>query len=365
MQPSKIDEPALVWAFSSAACRYWLHVFPQVRRELRHWRRLARQIPDPVLRHDAIWSLVEKHRNAEGAAAFATLAPRRHRRSVVRLLVAFQSMFDYLDTLSEQAANDPLANSQLLHQALTVALDPVAAHVDYYRLHLRHDDGGFLRAYVDACRAVVITLPRYEAVATAVHAAVTLAADGQSLNHAGLYGSHDALAQWAVQQVPTSTGLRWWEIASAAVSTLTIHALLAEAADRGITPEGAMQVTDAYFPWITGLGTLLDSLVDQPEDVVTGNHSQVGHYHSDDEAAERLGAITARSVALARDLRHGDQHTVILLGMVCYYLATPEAALPQARQVTESVLDALGVLSKPALLVFRIREAATGLLRLG
>ena len=208
-------------------------------------------------------------------------------------------MFDYLDTLSEQAADDPLANSRLLHRALTVALDPGATHVDYYRWHLRHDDGGFLRAYVDACRAVVITLPRYGAVAAAVHTAVRLAAEGQSLNHAGLYGSHDALARWAMRQAPSSAGLRWWEIASAAVSTLTIHALLAEAADREITLDDATQVTDAYFPWITGLGTLLDSLVDRPEDMVTGNHSQVGYYRSNAEAAERLGS-DRRAVGRAR-----------------------------------------------------------------
>ncbi len=359
MHSLKSAQPASGWAFASAASDYWFEVFPHVYRELRRWRRLADAIPDPVLRRDALESLAAKHRNAEGAAAFATLAPRRRRAQVAQLLAALQSMFDFLDTLSEQPVGDPLANGRQLHRALAVALTPNAGHVDYYAWHSHGDDGGFLRAYVERCQMLVASLPGYHAVAPQVRVAAGLAAEGQSLNHAGLYGTHDALARWAQQQVPAGGELSWWEVASAAVSTLTIHALLAEAADRAMTTAQATRLSDAYFPWITGLGTLLDSVVDQLDDRATGNHSQIAYYRSEDEAAERLGLLAERSIALAASLGQGHRHQVILAGMACYYLATPTAATPGSRVVAERVLDALGSLAPPALLVFRARRLAT------
>ncbi len=363
MHSLKSAQPASRWAFTSAAGSYWLEIYPHVFRELRGWQRLAERIPDPDLRRDALESLAGKHRNAEGAAAFATLAPRRQRRAVACLLVSLQSMFDYLDTLSEQPALDPLANGRQLHRALAVALTPGAAHCDYYAEHARGDDGGFLRAYVERCRALVVELPGYGAVMPWVGVATGLAAEGQSLNHAGLYGSHDALAHWARQRTPAGAGLRWWETASAAVSTLTIHALLAEAADPTMTSREAARLADAYFPWITGLGTLLDSVVDWAADRTTGNHSQISYYRSEVEAAERLGTLAERSVALAMDLRHGDRHALILIGMACYYLATPAADVPGHRAVSESVLAAFGALATPALWIFRARQSAARALR--
>jgi tetraprenyl-beta-curcumene synthase len=358
MHSLKLAQAAPGWAFTSAAGGYWLEVFPYVYRELCQWRRLADTIPDPVLRRDALDSLVAKHRNAEGAAAFAILAPRRQRPRVGRLLVALQSMFDFLDTLSEQPARDPLANGRQLHAALTIALTPGAAHVDYYAEHPRGDDGGFLRAYVERCQGLVAGLPTYAVAEPGVHAAVALAAEGQSLNHAGLYATHDALARWARAQTPVGVGLAWWEVASAAVSTLTIHALLAAAADPALTPTQAARLSEAYFPWITGFGTLLDSVVDRLEDEHTGNHSQIGYYRSEVEAAERLGLLAERSLALAAGLDRGDRHQLIVAAMACYYLAAPAAESSEARVVALRVLDALGPLAPPALRVFRLRQLA-------
>src|SRR3954452_18767345 len=88
-------------AFARAALRYWLTVFPRVSSELRHWRRSASRIDDPSLRQLALASLA-KRGNMEGAAAFATFVPWRARGSVIRVLVAFQTIYNYADLLAEQ-----------------------------------------------------------------------------------------------------------------------------------------------------------------------------------------------------------------------------------------------------------------------
>ena len=46
-------------------------------------------------------------------------------------------MLDYLDGVSERPRDDPIANGLRLHSAFEVALDPEAAHADYYGLRRR------------------------------------------------------------------------------------------------------------------------------------------------------------------------------------------------------------------------------------
>ena len=99
MRTSTIGRAA---TFAGAARSYWLGIFPVARRELRGWRRRAAAIPEPGLRRDALFALQTKSGNAEGLAAYAVLAQGRHRRAVVRALIAYQTTLDYLDSLTER-----------------------------------------------------------------------------------------------------------------------------------------------------------------------------------------------------------------------------------------------------------------------
>ncbi len=58
----------LALAFSSAARRYWLGVFPTLRREISCLRRRALRIPGTELRLEAIHNLKAQEGNLEGAA---------------------------------------------------------------------------------------------------------------------------------------------------------------------------------------------------------------------------------------------------------------------------------------------------------
>ena len=97
MRTSTIGRAA---TFAGAARCYWLEIFPVARRELREWRRRAEASAEPGLRRDALLALEAKSGNAEGLAAFAVLAPRTHRRAVVRAVIAYQTALDYLDSLT-------------------------------------------------------------------------------------------------------------------------------------------------------------------------------------------------------------------------------------------------------------------------
>jgi tetraprenyl-beta-curcumene synthase len=170
--------------FTLAALRYWLAVFPRVCRERARRRRLVAGIADQALQRLALEAL-GKRGNLEGAAAFAAFVPRGDRGAAVRALVAFQAAYDYADTLAEQPGPDPVGNGRQLHTALLVALDPGAAHRDYYEHCPRCGDGGYLEELVDSCRAALCALPSYASVAEPARRAAARIVAFQSLSLGG------------------------------------------------------------------------------------------------------------------------------------------------------------------------------------
>lgn len=338
--------------------RYLTSIFPLVRRELAHWQRRARTIPDPVLRADAIASL-SKRGNVEGAALFAVLAPRSHRRATVQALVAFQAAYNYLDTLAEQVSADPIANGRQLHQALLVALDPGAGQPDHYALHPQRDDGGFLAALVDACSTALTTLPSYAAVSAVCSTAAARIVTFQSLNLTERQGGHEALERWARQRAAEGSPLDWWQAAAAEGSSLAVHALIATAANPDVRLRDVEAIDAAYFPWICALHSLLDSLVDVAEDERAGQRNLLSYHASTAQAALAMGFLAQRATDAIRDLPDVRQHQVILSAMVGYYLSSPEASTPYARAVGASVAGAVGPLLPSALALFKVRRALT------
>jgi tetraprenyl-beta-curcumene synthase len=361
--PSIRERVALAVAFLDAALRYWLTVFPRASREVSHWQRRAAQIPDPTLRRLGIDSLRERS-NIEGAAAFAAFAPRAHRAAVVHALVAFQAAYNYADLLSEQPHENAIANGHRLHEALPAALqatpDPNAPQLDYYALHPQRDDGGYLRELVGAARASLSTLPSFPAVAGSAQIAAERIVTFQSLNVGTEQGDHVALAEWARERTPTGSELEWWEVAAAAGSSLGVHVLIAAAAEDGLQQKDVAALDRTYFPWIGALHSLLDNLVDRKEDVRTDQPSLVSYYASPVQAADRMRMLAEESVGRARALPRGRRHLLILAAMAGNYLSNPEANTPEVSDVARSVLDAIGELAKPTLLVFRLRRLAGG-----
>jgi tetraprenyl-beta-curcumene synthase len=353
---------ALAHAFAGAATKYWLGIFPQVGRELRHWRELALEIPDPALRNLALVTQGEERGNLEGAAAFAVLAPRAHRARVVRAAVAFQATYDYVDTLAEQPSTDPVANGQQLHLALLTALHPGSEHHDYYRHHPASQDNGYIRNLVDTCRSAFGALPSYASVAEGALRAARRMVGYQSLIHNARDERHEALALWACRETPAGTGLRWWETAAGAASSLGVFALIAAAGRPLLSKTETSAIEHAYFPWIGTLHVLLDSLIDRAADVEAGHHSIVDHYSSVEEMAARLSSIAAHAVHATELLSDGLQHATILAAMTSFYLSTPSSGTDESRVVRREVLESMGALARPTMIVLRARRAADSLL---
>jgi tetraprenyl-beta-curcumene synthase len=338
-------------ALASVLARFWLVVLPLARTQLRGWRRLAAAIPDPSLRAQALATLDSERLSAAGAALFAATTPRLRDPALVRALVAYQVICDYLDTLAEQPSVDAIRNGAQLHRALAdaVADGPVA---DHYRLHASGEDGGYLAALVAACREGCAGLPAYAPVRAAALREATRN-EVQGINHAPAGVREPALRAWAraAHADPAAREAAWFELAAAGSSSLAVLALIAAAADPATDERAADQVRRAYFPWIEALSTLLDSVADREHDLRTGELSFVSQHPSHAAAVARMCEVTTRAIAGARSLPRGERHVVLVAGMIAMHLSEPGAWLSWAQPVTRAVLRAADTLAMPLLLV--------------
>jgi tetraprenyl-beta-curcumene synthase len=348
----------LAGALTRASLLYWLIIFPRARREVRRWFGTASAISDPELRALALEKLRSEALVAEGAAAFAILARRRHRADVIRAVVAYEILYDVVDAIGEAPSSDPLAHNRAVNAAL---LDGVAPHLPLrYRLDRwqADEDSCYLTLLIRRCREAMRRLPAHALVVPALARFAARAAEAQSLNHAGAADGHRELACWAAAQgVPE---FLWWEVAAAAGDPLGVFALLAAAGDPRTRQADVDAIEHAYFPWIGALVWLMESLVDQREDAQSGNHSYVGHYDAPADAACRLSLIAAQAALAAADLPSWSSHSVLLAGVASMYLSHPHASEREASDGAEAIRRMLGWPVDVLLVVLRLRRRFAG-----
>src|SRR5580658_8672334 len=290
MRSLRISSLGEALALLAANIDYWLTIAPAARGELERWRDYALSIPDPVLKTHALQKLSSEALNSEGATIFALLAPKANRRRLIRLIVAYQTMYDYLDAVNEEPAFSPLRDGLQLHRALLNTIQAGTLQTDYYANHDERDDGGYLNALVGACRDTLSALPSTAVIIPALTLAIRRCSEAQAHNHAGAVEGREQLIYWSEKQAPSSEYL-WWELAAAGVSSLALHALLAASATPRMTSYEAQRIGAAYFPSVCAISALLDSLIDLERDANTTNHRFAANYASSDQAAERYAAI--------------------------------------------------------------------------
>jgi tetraprenyl-beta-curcumene synthase len=349
--------PRQVWALLAAASRELLWGLRAVSREIDIWRARALLIPDAPIREDALNSIEHKRGHTDGAALFWIL-PRRRDLNLLRLLVAYEIIWDFLDSVNEHGACEGPANGRQLHLALVEALDPGAPISDYYRYHPWCEDGGYLRSLVEACRRGCAALPSFASV-SALLAREAKRAQVLALNHDTDAADRDAaLRAWADSEFCEAQECSWFELSGAASASLTVHAFLALAAETNCTSADIAETGAAYFPWLSATTTMLDSYVDQAEDALNGDHRYIAHYPSRAVAADRVGELVTRSVREARDLRNGHRHAVIASCMVAMYLSKDSARTPGMRAGTASLVRAGGSLTRLLLPILRLWRIA-------
>jgi tetraprenyl-beta-curcumene synthase len=339
-----------------AVARELAWTLPAVARQVRAWRGIASVIPDGPIRHDALSALARKRGHTDGAALFCIL-PKSHNASLLRLLVAYEIMWDFLDSVNESGAAHGQTNGLQLHLALIDALDPSATQTDYYRYHPWREDGGYLRALVHVCRHSFAELPSAEAVRPSLLREARRA-QVLGINHEQNAVRRDqSLRRWAITEWPLHEA-SWFELTGAASASLTVHALFALASNPGVSPAEIAAVRDAYSPWISAATTMLDSYVDQNEDLINGDHSYVAHYPTREAALRRIDQLIRRSTREASGLRDGERHILIVACMAAMYLSKDAARHDAIRPETKALIRAGGPLTRLLLPILRLWRLA-------
>ena len=346
--------PVQVWALICAAMRELTWGLREVSAEIGRWRALATAIPDAPIRDDALYALTHKRAHADGAALFSVL-PVQRSLALLRLCVAYETILDFLDNVSERHTEE--ANGRELHLALIDAIDPDRPLADYYRYHPWQDDGGYLTALVTSCRGWCEALPSFDRV----HPHLVREAERTqvlALNHIDDPGERDAaLREWAELEFPGERDLTWFELGGAASASLVILALLALGAERTVSETELETTCSVYWPWVSLVAVMLDSFADQADDEESGDHSYVAHYGCPIRTVNRLCTFIGHAARGALRLQGGHRHTVIVACMVAMYLSKDSARVQKLRPSTRKLIRAGGSLARvlhPILRLWRI-----------
>lgn len=349
-------------ALGVAMTRELVWGLPHVLREVERWRRLAAKIPDATIREDALVALAQKRPNTDGAALFWVITTHRC-PGLLRLLVAYEIMADFLDSTIERGAHAGIANGRQLHRALVEAVDTTRPLSDYFQYHPWRDDGGYLPKLVQACRYGCTTLPSYESVRPLLIRAAALA-QVQGLNHELDLALREAILKvWVECQRDATEEIEWYEAAGAASAWLTVFALMAIAAEPVSPADYVAEVYSAYFPWFSLTATLLDSYGDLAEDRANGENSYIAHYGSLESAVERMDGVLRRAAVEVCLLRQGARHSVILAAMVAMYLSKDSVMTADMRPSSLQLLRSAGPLATllvPVLRAWRVVYSLKG-----
>lgn len=309
---------------------YIFSTIPYVEKLLAYWEWEASLCPNPELRKQALSSLQNKKFHCQGGAFFST--PRTgHEKILVELIVAYQTLCDYLDNLCDRAnCTDEKAFFQL-HTSLLDALSPETVKHDYYRDYPYQDDGGYMNKLVDECQRRLAQLPSYSSVSDdAIHLA-QLYISLQAYKHIDLERREEVLIEWANSCLKPYHEMLWQEFAAASGSTLGIFALFAMASKDETGPAAGRDLVKIYFPWICGLHILLDYLIDQEEDRQGGDLNFTFYYKDQSEMKERLQFFIQNSITEADNMPDMTFTRTIIEGLLAMYLSD--------RKVKEQAMD--------------------------
>ncbi|PYZ98759.1 tetraprenyl-beta-curcumene synthase [Alteribacter lacisalsi] len=296
-------------------------VLPEVKNQLKEWRSIAEEIPDPELRSQALMSIDEKAFHCKGGAVYALLAGKQ-RGEAIRFIVAYQIACDYLDNLCDRSTSLNPEDFRAIHESLSDALTPGAPARDYYRFRKENEDGGYLSALVRTCQEAAGKFAAYNTVQEANIELASLYGDLQVHKHVTPAERVGRLEAWFEKHRSKVPEMSWYEFSACAGSTLGIFCLTSySAGNKELTTADAERIKDGYFPWLQGLHIMLDYYIDQEEDEREGDLNFCSYYESENKMISRLGEFYRQSGSGIELLPDKRFHRFIRKGLIAIYLS--------------------------------------------
>ncbi|HOB86273.1 MAG TPA: tetraprenyl-beta-curcumene synthase family protein [Bacillota bacterium] len=328
---------------STSLRRFLTAVLPQVSRELKRWHRQLEGCSDWTLLVQATSSLQHKRFHAQGGSFYALYNPL-YAKTLVPLIVAVQTISDYLDNLCDRGGIYHEAAFRCLHRSFLDALSLESnGNGDYYTFYTARNDGGYLQALVEESRRRLQELPSYPAVQEEVVRLASLYCDLQVNKHLDPAIRLARLKKWFKEKASVfHPSIYWWEFSAACGSTLAIFALMAAATRPRTGKKEVKAIVEAYFPWVCGLHILLDYFIDQAEDAREGDFNFVACYPSPEETRRRLALFLQQSLKKVSRLPHPGFHRAIVHGLLAVYLSDGKVKAQGLQQTARFLLSQAG-----------------------
>ncbi|MHA0857920.1 tetraprenyl-beta-curcumene synthase family protein [Paenibacillus sp. CMAA1364] len=304
------------------------HILPAVRTELASWRQRALAIPDQELRNQALDSMDTKQFHCQGGAVYAAI-DSPYRNILIRLIVSYQTISDYLDNLCDRSTSMDPEDFRLLHQSMLDAVDPTAQLCDYYAMHQEVDDGGYLLELVKSCQSCIVMLPSYDVAQPYIRDLVSLYIDLQVYKHIAPDRREEALLNWWSLHKHKAPQLEWQEFAAATGSTLGVFMLFLAASSDEMSEEEAVSIHNSYFPHICCLHILLDYLIDQEEDRIGGDLNFCNYYTDSKDMLQRITMFVDAARKDTMRIPSPSFHRMIIEGLLAIYLSDPKVSEQQ------------------------------------
>ena len=319
------------------------NVFPTVRRELGKWQAKAEKIPNDELRTQALSSIEHKTFHCEGGAILA-LAAGEKKDDVIRFIVAYQTISDYLDNLCDRSTSLDPNDFSLLHQSMKDALNLNVTTKNYYELREDQEDGGYLAELVQTCQSVLKEISSYEDIEPYINKLCFYYCDLQIHKHVKWEERVQRLENWFNEnksELPKD--LSWYEFSACAGSTLGIFCLVSYAFRKDFNAGMAKNLYEAYFPYVQGLHIMLDYFIDQEEDRHGNDLNFCFYYETEEQMIERLSYFLERANHDVTEIPGSKFHSMINQGLIGIYLADSKVRKQSAvRKYTKKLLRQAG-----------------------
>ncbi|MGE5416287.1 MAG: tetraprenyl-beta-curcumene synthase family protein [Acidobacteriota bacterium] len=322
--------------------RFLREVIPQVDQQLYIMNSQASRISDEILKQQALASLNAKSFHCYGGGVMALIAPPKDRCRLITVIVALQTISDYLDNLCDRMGLMDEKAFALLHESMTAAITPDAEVGNYYANYGGLTEDEYLPFLVQYCQEAVAGLPSLRVVYARVLELIGYYSALQSLKHIDHADRESRLRAYIENQVPNASQLQWWELAAATGSTLGMFALLSLAARPNLQPPLSESTFDAYFPWVCGLHIFLDYFIDQAEDKKEADLNFVAYYTDEEDKWRALRLFTDNAHSKIAELEPAHLHRLIVSGLLAMYLSDSKVNdLGYSRQ-SRSILRSYG-----------------------
>jgi tetraprenyl-beta-curcumene synthase len=300
--------------------KIYRNVLPDAHHYLNEWKKKAMEIPNEELREQALASLKDKAFHCEGGAVYGLLAGE-NRKKIIRFIVAYQTISDYLDNLCDRSTSIAEDDFRELHQSMEDALTPGKKPTNYYKYRNDQEDGGYLADLVRDCQDVLKDLPGFCNAQDDMKQLASYYCDLQVFKHVEKNKRVELLENWYERHKQDIPAMTWYEFSACAGSTLGIFCFAAYAARGKMEPGRVNLIKNGYFPWVQGFHILLDYFIDQEEDRLEDDLNFVFFYDNEEKMVERIKHVKEKAEESIRNLPDWKFHRLINKGLIALYLA--------------------------------------------